>query len=153
MGQLNPEELEAFLTRVGFGRLACLDADGYPYIVPLLVHYRDGGFYIGARERSAWRAFLQRDGRVCLNLQDGEQRAQVKGNAELIEGPVIGASKLESLWVERAQRDGWLDDPGVQAYYHNIYTHEPMYGFFIRPIKITSWQGGEWAKRYKHADW
>ena len=89
MGQLNPEELEAFLTRVGFGRLACLDADGYPYIVPLLVHYRDGGFYIGARERSAWRAFLQRDGRVCLNLQDGEQRAQVKGCAPRDVPPIL----------------------------------------------------------------
>lgn len=149
MPRMTPEELEAFLRRIEQAKLACLDDTGHPYVVPIMCLYRNGAFYLVARGRAAWRSFLQRDGRVSLNLEDGEQRAQVQGQAELVAGPVVGVPANAPYIHELATQQGWADDP----YMRNIYKHEPMYHFVVRPLKITSWQGGEWAARYKHAEW
>jgi hypothetical protein len=94
MPRMSQAELQAFLTPVDQCKLACLDDTGHPYVVPIMFHYHDGDFYIVARERSAWRGFLQRDGRVSLSLEDGEQRAQVKGHAEMI----VGLVKLKTFF-------------------------------------------------------
>ena len=31
--------------------------------------------------------------------------------------------------------------------------NEPRWLFFVRPVRITTWQGVDWAKRYKHYQW
>lgn len=149
MPRLSQEEINAFLGEAGDCKLACLEADGSPYIVPVTYIYRDGGFYIAGRERAAWAGYLRRDGRVSLSIEQGDRRVQVKGVAELIEGPVTGEGKLDALWRERGAN--W--EGARLEYFLNVQRYEPMYGFFVRPSKITSWQGGAWAKRYKHADW
>src|SRR4051812_44406388 len=122
MGRMSPEALDAFLGRVGYCKLACLDDAGHPYIVPVMSVYHDGGFYLCARERSAWRTMLQRDGRVCLNLEDGEQRAQVQGQAEYLAGPILGVPPNVPYIQERAEQEGW----GDSAYTRNLLTYEPM---------------------------
>lgn len=147
MPRMSQEEIDTFLASVQNCKLACLEPDGSPYIVPVSYVYRDGGFYLGGRGRAAWCTYLQRDGRVSLSIEEGDQRVQVKGYAELLNEPVLGMGKIEAIVRERAERQGWMD------YYTTLHTHEPMWGFFIRPRKMTSWQGGGWAKRYKHADW
>jgi hypothetical protein len=71
--------------------------------------------------------------------------------------PRLSQDQLEAFLnrVEQAKR-ACLDDtrhPDVvltMALY--IYTHEPMCHFVVRPLNITTWQGGEWAARYKHAE-
>ena len=30
---------------------------------------------------------------------------------------------------------------------------EPRWLFFVRPAAIQTWQGVDWAKKYKHSDW
>ncbi len=52
---------------------------------------------------------------------------------------------------------GCLDDDGWPYVVPILYAtypgaQEPGWGFFVRPLKITSWQGG-WAKRYKSYEW
>lgn len=115
--------------------------------------YADGGFYIGARGRSTWAQVLRQDGRVSLCIDDGDMnRVQVKGQAELMEGPPVGLpNRIDELWMERIETQNW-GQAGLD-YYWNVRRHEPMVGIFVKPIKITSWKGGEWANRYKHADW
>ena len=148
MGRMTQQELVEFLARVEVCKLACLEPDGWPYVVPCVCFYRDSGFYVGTRDRSAWGQYLRRDGRVSLSLEEGDRRAQVQGRAERIEGPVMGTGKLYELFKERYAA-GWE----TSHYFQSIARYEPMWGFFIRPERITAWQGGEWARRYKHADW
>ncbi len=31
--------------------------------------------------------------------------------------------------------------------------NEPRWLFFVKPKKIYSWQGTDWARRYKHSEW
>lgn len=147
MPRMSREEIDAFLSSVGSCKLACLEPDGSPYIVPVGYFYRDGGFYLGGRGRAAWGAYLRRDGRVSLSIEQADKRVQVKGNAELLNEPVIGTGRIDAMVREWAERNGAMD------YYTNLHTHEPMWSYFVRPIRMTSWQGGGWAKRYKHADW
>ena len=65
VGALAGDEVDAFLAEGRIARLGCLDADGWPYVVPSWYQYADGGFWIIPRERSVWAGYLARDGRGC----------------------------------------------------------------------------------------
>ena len=54
VGGMSEEERDAFLERGVVMRLACLDADGYPYVVPCWHEWRDGAFWVVPRQRSVW---------------------------------------------------------------------------------------------------
>ncbi len=147
MARMNPEELEHFLSTHGLCRLACLEADGTPYIVPLGYIYTPEGLFIRGRARAAWAQYLQHDPRVSLMVEDDAgPRAQIQGAAELIEGPVTQAqSQMSRLWRERATREGWLE-------VEQTMTNEPFWYFRVHPTRVTT-SKGDWAKRYKHSDW
>jgi hypothetical protein len=148
--KMTQEEMEEFLAEGMFARLGCLDDEGWPYVVPIWFHYADGGFWVIPRERSAWANYLKRDGRVSLAVDEaGRQRkVLVKGRAELIEEPNVGGR-----WVEIANMMSYryLGEHGPDYLVPTL--NEPRWLFFVRPVKITTWQGVLWAKRYKHYDW
>jgi hypothetical protein len=149
MTRLTDAELTDFLSGPVICRLACLDEDGWPYAVPVWMHYADGGFYIVPRERSAWAGYLARDGRValCLDERDDHRRVLVKGVATLLETPNVGGRWVPIL---REMAERYWGARGLE--YHAKTRDEPRWLFFIAPQKITSWYG-TWAARYKHSDW
>ncbi len=149
VGRMNQDEIDEFLGRMALCRLSCHDNDGWPHIVPTCFQYADGGFYVVARERSAWAKYMQNDPRVALVIDDADpdsqQRVTVKGQARVIEEPNIGGK-----WVPIA-------DDMVRRYlghiagdYLDTASQEPRWLFFIKPISMTTWQGVGWASRYKH---
>jgi hypothetical protein len=150
--RMTSEERAAYLELGVTCRLACLEPDGHPYVVPVWFHYADGGFYIVARERSVWARYLERDGRVSLSIDGGANhpnaRVLVKGIAETIETPNVGGRWVDiarAMAVRYAGRDKGLA-------YLEASLNEPRWLFFVRPLRITDWNGG-WAKKYKHSDW
>lgn len=149
-GKLDQTDLEEFLAEGVLARLACLDGEGWPYVVPVWFHYADGGFYIIPRERSAWAEYLKRDPRVALTIDEtGRQRKVfVKGEAELIEEPNVGG-KWVPIATEMSYR--YLGENGPE--YMAPTLNEPRWLFFVRPVTMRTWQGVNWAKRYKHSDW
>ena len=149
MPAINEAELKAFFSTNVLCRLGCLDDTGHPYVVPCWFQYADGGFYIIPRERSAWARYLQRDGRVFLSI-DAEtgQRALVKGMAELLEQP-----NTSGRWVEIGREMAYRYRGQAGLAYLERTLNEPRWLFFVRPAQITSWQGGGWAKKYKHYAW
>lgn len=150
VGKLSPDELAAFLAEGVVARLACLDHDGWPYVVPVWFHYADGGFYLVPRERSAWAEYLRTDRRVAITIDEtGRQRkVTIKGEAELLEEPNIGGR-----WVAIATQMSYryLGEHGPDYLVPTL--NEPRWLFFVRPLSIRTWQGVDWAKRYKHAEW
>ena len=148
VGRMTQVEMEDFLATDVLCRLGCLDEDGWPYVVPVWFQYKDGGFYVIPRERSAWAAMLERDTRVFLAMDEPGRlrKVLVKGEAELVEGPNVGGR-----WVEIAREMSYryLGEHGPDYLVPTL--HEPRWLFFVRPIKITTWQGLDWAKRYKHS--
>ena len=77
---------------------------------------------------------------------DEGRRVLVKGNAELLEGPVVlRQSQTYALWIEKATREGWLEEELTMA-------AEPFWYFRVRPSRVIT-SNGPWAKRYKHYEW
>ena len=150
VGRMTQEEMEEFLATDVLCRLGCLDEGGWPYVVPVWFQYQDGGFYVIPRERSAWAGMLQRDKRVFLAIDEpGRQRkVLVKGEADLIEAP-----NVDGKWVEIAREMSYryLGEHGPDYLAPTL--PEPRWLFFVRPLTITTWQGVDWAKRYKHGEW
>jgi hypothetical protein len=145
VGPLSEEELEAFLATDVLCRVACLDTDGWPYVVPVWFQYKDGGYYLIARERSEWAAMIRRDGRVSLTIDEtGTQRkVQVKGEASIIETPNVGGA-----WVPIAGEMSirYLGPNGPKYLEPTLCL--PRWLIFVRPIETKTWQGVDWAKKY-----
>ena len=151
IGKLTVEEMEEFLAGNPFCRLGCLDSDGWPYVVPCWFEYHSDGFYIIPRARSAWASHIQRDPRVFLCIDDStlyNRRVLVKGRAEIVEEPNLGGK-----WVEIARRMSirYLGERGPDYLEPTIV--EPRWLILVHPLKITTWQGVQWAQRYKHGEW
>lgn len=149
-GKLSEAELEAFLAEGVIARLACLDRDGWPYVVPVWFQYADGGYYIIPRERSVWANYLKHDPRVALTIDEGgrQRKVFVKGEAELIEEPNVGGK-----WVTIANDMSYryLGENGPSYLVPTL--NEPRWLFFVRPITTRTWQGVDWAQHYKHSNW
>ena len=149
-GGMSQEEMGAFLAEGLIARLGCLDDGGWPYVVPTWFQDAEGGVYVISRERSAWARYLARDGRVSLAIDEAGtlRKVLVKGRAGLVEEPNVGGK-----WVQIANEMSYryLGEHGPDYLVPTL--NEPRWLFFVRPVKITTWQGVDWAKRYKHYDW
>ena len=150
VGKMDEEETAAFLAGGLVARLGCLDGEGWPYVVPTWYQFADGGFWIIPRQRSAWAAHLERDGRVSLAIDEPAapyRKVLVKGVAELVERPNVGGR-----WVGIANEMTYryLGEHGPDYLVPTL--NEPRWLFFVRPEKVTTWQGVDWAKKYKTAE-
>jgi hypothetical protein len=150
VGRLDDSAMREFFQTPVLCRLSCLDEDGWPYTVPVWFHYADDGYYLIARERSAWAAMLARDRRcfLCIDEPGTLRKVLVKGDAEEVEGP-----NVDGKWTEFAREMSYryLGEHGPDYLVPTL--NEPRWMFFVRPIKTTTWQGVDWARRYKHSPW
>ena len=150
--RMTDAERAALLAQPLTAFVGCVDSSGHPYVIPVWFTYADHGFYIAARQHSAWADYLERDGRVSLCIDGGADnpgaRVLVKGIAEAVE-----PAGTEGRWVDLAREMslrymGEVDGP---AYFAQTRS-EPRRLFFVRILRLTDWVGG-WAARYKHSDW
>ena len=150
LGGMSEEDIKAFLQEPVICRIACLDEQGWPYVVPAWVEYSDGGYYIIPRERSVWARYIQEDPRVSLVMDEkGDLRkVQVKGRARVAEEPNVGGK-----WVEIANRMAtrYLGEHGPDYLVPTL--NEPRWLLFVEPLETRTWQGVGWAKKYKHYEW
>lgn len=151
VGKMNEQELREFLSGNPFCRLGCLDDEGWPYVVPCWFEHSDDGFYIVPRAKSVWARYIQKDPRVSLCIDDTtiyNQRVLVKGEASVLEEPNLGGR-----WVEIATRMSvrYLGEHGPD--YLEPTLTEPRWLLFVKPLKMTTWQGVDWATKYKHSKW
>jgi PPOX class probable F420-dependent enzyme len=139
--------LDAFLAEPWIARLGCLDQTGAPYVVPTWYEWDGSAFWLVPRARSAWATFLQRDPRVCLCIDEeggAHRRAQVRGQAEVVETPNVGGQ-----WVAVAERLAarYLGPQGGPQYLVPT-LDRPRWLIRVRPEQVTTWSGGGWHPRY-----
>jgi nitroimidazol reductase NimA-like FMN-containing flavoprotein (pyridoxamine 5'-phosphate oxidase superfamily) len=68
---MSDERMLETLARGYSGRLATVSEDGFPYCIPLLYLWIDGEVYLHtASERGHLRANIERDGRVCFEVDE-----------------------------------------------------------------------------------
>jgi PPOX class probable F420-dependent enzyme len=149
IGELSETELDTFLSGNVLCRLAVLDERGWPYVQPVWFAWDSAErvFWIIARERSAWAQHMVRDNRVALTIDESEKplrKVTVQGRAEVIEEPNI-CGRWVAIAKEMATR--YLGPHGPE--YMTPTLDKPRWLFRIVPDEMTTWQGVEWAKRYK----
>jgi nitroimidazol reductase NimA-like FMN-containing flavoprotein (pyridoxamine 5'-phosphate oxidase superfamily) len=150
IGGMSQAEIAAFLAGNPLCRLACLDETGWPYVVPIWYEYQDGGYYLVPRARSKWAAYLKRDKRasLCIDTLEGMRKVLVKGEAKIVEEPNVGGKWVE---IARSMSRRYLGPHGPD--YIEPTMQEPRWLIFVTPVETTTWQGVDWAKRYKHTKW
>jgi hypothetical protein len=146
VGRLDPEELSAFLAEPRLARLACTDDDGWPYVVPCWHEWDGASFWVIPRQKSAWARYLEREPRCAITVdEDGAQRKVIaRCRAHLVEKPNVGG-----VWVPIAERMSlrYLGENGPK--YLEPTLGRPRWLFRLEPVTMQTWQGQDWAGRYK----
>src|SRR5437899_10422446 len=100
MQELSPA-LQTFCEQKDLLRLAYLDRQGYPHVVPVWFVLLDGAYYIGTGTTSAkWKA-MQRDARVGWvidgGVRDHYKGASLRGRAAEVSEATLRARVYEAL--------------------------------------------------------
>ncbi|HWM10744.1 MAG TPA: pyridoxamine 5'-phosphate oxidase family protein [Solirubrobacteraceae bacterium] len=146
VGRLDTGEVAEFLAEGLIARLACLDEEGWPYVVPMWHEWDGESFWVVPRERSAWGRHLANDGRCAITVDEaGRQRKVIaRCRAHLVEEPNLGGE-----WVAVAERMSvrYLGENGPR--YLEPTLDKKRWLFRLEPVHMQTWQGQDWAKRYK----
>jgi hypothetical protein len=146
VGQLDREELDSFLAEGRIARLACIDEEGWPYVVPCWQEWDGEGFWVIPRKKSAWAGYLRQEPRCAITVdEDGTLRKVIaQCTAKLVEEPNVGGR-----WVPIAERMSlrYLGENGPK--YLEPTLDKPRWLFYLEPHRLWTWQGVEWARRYK----
>ncbi len=146
-GRLTRAALDALLRRPLLARLATLDAQGYPAIVPVWTEWDGTAAWIVARAGAAYVADIRGDPRVCLSVvadDDPDLRAQLFGRAEIAAdaAPLAG----RALEVARRMALRYEGEPGL-AYIERS-RDWPRVLLRLAPSRIVSWGSPDWHPRY-----
>jgi len=161
MPKLSADEVRAFLTeREHLVRLATVDDDGAPHVVPIWFVFEEDRIWITPRERSTWWGHVQREPRVGMVIDEEAapyRKVIVRGPIEIVHG--LGE---DDEWRDRYRRIACRYTPEEWADAYLTNTHdEPraLLAFDLDPATVTTWrmpmQGedpkGIWAPRYYHS--
>jgi nitroimidazol reductase NimA-like FMN-containing flavoprotein (pyridoxamine 5'-phosphate oxidase superfamily) len=146
VGRLADDEVAGFLAEPMIARLACIDDDGWPYVVPCWQEWDGSAFWVVPRARSAWGRYLQGEPRCAITVDEsGAQRKVVaQCRAHLVEEPNVGGQ-----WVAVAERMSrrYLGENGPK--YLEPTLDKPRWLYRLDPVRLQTWQGQDWAARYK----
>ena len=146
VGKLGEDAVAVFLAEPKIARLACLDENGWPYVVPCWQEWDGDAFWVVPRERAAWGRYLEADPRCAITVdEEGAQRKVVaQCRAELVERPNVGGE-----WVAVAERMAtrYLGENGPK--YLEPTLDKPRWLYRLVPVALQTWQGQDWARRYK----
>lgn len=146
VGALGAKEVDAFLAEPQILRLGCLDLDGWPYVVPCWQEWDGSSFWVVPRERSAWARYLANDPRCAVSVDEAgaQRKVTAQCHATVVEEPNVGGD-----WVEVARRMSvrYLGENGPK--YLEPTMDKPRWLFRLEPTTLKTWQGQDWAARYK----
>jgi PPOX class probable F420-dependent enzyme len=147
-GGLTSDEIQDLLRRPVPARLATLDPDGYPSIVPVWIEWDGTTAWIVARAGAAYVDNLRRDPRVGLSVvdpDDPDRRVQVRGRAKIAAGP--GPLTGRTLEIARAMAQRHEGAAGLA--YIDETLDWPRVLVAITANQIRSWGSPDWHPRYR----
>jgi PPOX class probable F420-dependent enzyme len=159
--KLTPDEVSSFLEEPGhLVRIATIDADGAPYIVPIWFAFESGRIWMTPRERSAWWGHVRRDPRIAAVVDEEAlpyRKVVVRGEVDIVHPP-----GNDDAWRGLYRRIACRYTPEEAADAYLTATHdEPraLLAIDCDPSTVTTWRmpvpgedpTGIWAARYYHA--
>lgn len=146
--KLSPEEIDQFLATPIIARLATVQPDGAPYVVPVWQQWDGENMWVIPRGKSSFVKNIENEPRVCVSCADdvnpAHTRVTIEGVAEIVEGPVPLEGRVKKIADEMAVR--YMGPNGPE--YAGRTADRPRYLVRITPTKIISWQGTEWSQKY-----
>lgn len=152
MPRMSDSEIDTLLSRAGLVRIATIDAEGAPLVVPVGYVYRDREILMTARQKVTWLADIRRDPRVCLTIDTDRyplSKVTIRGRAEVRYEP-----GQDDEWRDvrlpladeatRAAADTLGNDEPwpFEAAYHAM-THDEPRALVVVPLEgsqVTSWR-------------
>lgn len=144
-GPMKAQELEEFLRRPLIARLATVQPDGSPYIVPAWFHWDGRAFYLVVRDKARFLLHLRHEPRVCISIATDTHpyaRVMVHGRADLI------PPGTSDLWIELTQLMSMRYVGELDPGYAERTLKYPRWVVRVVPEKVSSWRGGGWHRRY-----
>ena len=158
MPKLSVEERDAFLQERGhLARIATLQEDGSPSVVPVWFVYEDGKIIITPRKYSAFWANIQKDARVAITIDEQEgvyRKVIVEGKADIL-FPLGHDDEWRDIYRRITLR--YVDEESGDHYLTE--THDQpraLIGVTLASAKVMTWRmpaedepfSGIWAKRF-----
>ncbi len=158
MPKLTTAEITAFLAEPGhLARIATVQADGAPHVVPVWFISENGRVYITPRARSSFLQNIERDARTAVTIDEEAQpyrKVLLEGRAQIVHRP--GA---DDVWRELYRRIArrYVDPEGAEHYVQEtIDQPRALLAFDLATSRVTTWRmpiagepyTGIWATRY-----
>jgi PPOX class probable F420-dependent enzyme len=158
MPRLTDTEIVSFLEEPGhLLRLATVDDDGFPRLVPIWFQHVDGEILFTPRQESVFLANLRRDPRVGLSIDEEPlpyRKVTVQGTARLVHD--IGE---DDVWRDRyrAIAGRYIPPDAVEAYVTDtIDQPRALLAVPLTGSRVSTWRmpvndeaaTGIWATRY-----
>ncbi|MGH2512832.1 MAG: TIGR03618 family F420-dependent PPOX class oxidoreductase [Candidatus Limnocylindrales bacterium] len=147
-GALSREDIDRLLRRPLVARLATIDPDGYPAIVPVWIDWDGRAAWLVVRATARFVEDLRRDPRVGLSIvadDDPDLRVQVRGRATIVEGPGPLKGRLLALTRTLAERY----EGAAGAAYVESSRDWPRCLVRIDPVVLVGWGSPDWHDRYR----
>ena len=158
MPKLSVEERDAFLQERGhLARIATLQPDGRPSVVPVWFVYEDGKIVITPRKHSAFWANIQHDPRVAVTIDEETglyRKVLVEGDTEVLY-PLGHDDEWRDIYRRITLR--YVDE--ASGDYYLTETHDQpraLIGVPLASAKVMTWRmpgedepfSGIWATRF-----
>jgi Pyridoxamine 5'-phosphate oxidase len=154
---LSQEELREFLASPDSKwliKIAFLDEDGWPRVVPVWYQWDGEHFLVVGRRKSDWVQRLKVEPRCAICIEEKEtppaganRKVLAQCTAEVVEGPVVAeGSKWLPVANEMAVR--YLGPNGADLLAPSHQWERYLVKLTPRGGKLTTWQGTDWHKRY-----
>jgi nitroimidazol reductase NimA-like FMN-containing flavoprotein (pyridoxamine 5'-phosphate oxidase superfamily) len=134
---MSPEEVDSFLAAQRTCRVATVGGDGAPYVTPLWFVWDGAALWLTSVVRSQRWIDLQRDGRIAVVLDAGDDfmelcGVELRGTAEAVgEVPRTGEPVAELDAAERLYADKYAGGQII---------HDGRHAWLrVVPDKIVSW--------------
>ena len=158
IGKMSADEIDRFLAEPFLARVACLDDDHWPYVVPCWYHWDHAALWLVPRARSAWAHHLAARPRCAVTIDEasGADRASASGvqrrflaqcEATIAERPNVGGRWVE---IARTMSIRYYGENGPR-YLEPTMTWK-RWLIRLDPVRIQTWQGIAWPRRYLEGD-
>jgi PPOX class probable F420-dependent enzyme len=150
-GGLGPAELDALLSRPILGRLATVDPDGYPAIVPIWFEWDGSAILLVARGRARYLDDIRREPRVGFSVvadSDPDVRVHLRGRAKIVTDPAVLEGETLALARRLAER---YEGPAGLDYIDASRSLERCVVRIV-PERTISWGSPDWHPRYLDPD-
>lgn len=158
MPKLTQDEVHSFLDEPGhLVRIATVDPDGYPRVVPTWFMRIDEDVVFTPRGTSAFLANIRRDPRLCLSVDEEPlpyRKVTIQGRARLVQEPGSDDEwrdlyrRIAKRYVPPDAADSYVDDTDDQP--------RALVAVSLRESRVSTWRmpvgdekaTGIWARRY-----